>query len=171
MQKIQRCILDAEDINLETGSIDIYMSVSVIEHVFDKWKAISEAARVLRKGGMLIMTFDICEPKMGMSFPEWNGNALTMKEFDDLFTDNQWFEPGLAELSWNTQDIQKFLSWHRTTASHHNYVTGAAVAKRSKMIWSEPKWKDRKRSIKRISRKSISSLKYNMRNIFFMKNS
>jgi SAM-dependent methyltransferase len=145
---VSKCIVDAQNLDLPTASVDIYLSVSVIEHVPDKAKAITEAARVLRPGGLLVMTFDICEPDMGMSFPEWNGRALTMQEFDELFKNSPWFEPGLSELPWNTGDIADYLAWHRTTAQWHNYITGAAVVRRNDRIWTEPAWKDRLRILR-----------------------
>lgn len=138
----QRLLLDAQHLSVPTSSVDIYLSVSVVEHIPDKRRAIEEAARVLRPGGLFVMTFDICEPEMGMTFPAWNGQALSLRGFDELFRDLYWFEPGLAEMPWNTDAMGDYLSWHRTTAPHHNYVTGAAVVKRSTRIWKEPVWKD-----------------------------
>lgn len=130
-------ILDVQEIDLPTAGVDIYLSASVIEHVQNKGRVIAEAARVLKPGGLLIMTFDICEPDMEMTFPEWNGRALTMTEFDDLFANSNWFEPGLPELLWNTNDIPDYLAWNRTTAPHHNYVTAAAAVRRNALIWRE----------------------------------
>ena len=141
-------ILDAQSLDLPTASVDIYLSVSVIEHVPNKARAIAEAARVLRSGGLLVMTFDICEPDMGMTFPEWNGRAPTMQEFDELFKNSPWFEPGLSELPWNADDIPDYLAWHRTTAPWHNYVTGAAVVRRNNRLWVESAWKDHLRAFK-----------------------
>jgi len=145
---VDKRILNAQDLDLSNASTDIYLSVSVIEHVPDKPMAIAEAARVLRPGGLLIMTFDICEPDMGMTFPEWNGRSLTMCEFDDLFKNSPWFEPGLSELPWNINDIPEYLSWHRTTASWHNYITGAAIIKRNNRPWVEPAYKEHLRTLK-----------------------
>jgi len=159
-RSVDKYVLDAQNLDLPTGSIDVYLSVSVIEHVVNKEKAIKEAARVLRPGGLLIMTFDICEPEMGMTFPEWNGRALTMSEFDKLFKNSPWFEPGLSELPWNKRDIPDYLAWHRTTAAHHNYVTGAAVVRRNNRIWIESEWKDRLRSLRGKSRKILSVIKF-----------
>lgn len=153
---VRRLVLDAQNLALPTASVDVYLSVSVVEHVPDKEKVIAEAARVLRPGGLLIMTFDICEPDMGMTFPEWNGRALTMSEFDDLFKSSCWFEPGLSELPWNTDDITGYLSWHRTTAPHHNYVTGAAVVRRNGRIWVESAVKNYLRAFQGKSRTTIS---------------
>ena len=145
---VRRRVLDSQDLDIPSASVDIYLSVSVIEHVWDKAKVFEEAARVLRPGGLMVMTFDVCEPDMGMTFPEWNGRAMTMREFDDLFRNSPWFEPGLSELPWNTGDIPEYLSWHRTTAPHHNYVTGAALVRRNDRAWVEPAWKDHLRTVR-----------------------
>src|SRR5260370_38593683 len=58
-------ILDSQDLALPTGSLDVYESISILEHVPHKEAAIAEAARVLKPGGLLLLTFDICEPDMG----------------------------------------------------------------------------------------------------------
>jgi ADP-heptose:LPS heptosyltransferase/SAM-dependent methyltransferase len=145
---LRRRIIDAQNVDLPAASVDIYLSVSVIEHVEDKVKAMMEAARVLRPGGLLIMTFDICEPDMGMSFPAWNGRALTMREFDELFRDSPWFDPKVSQLPWNAEDITEYYSWHRNTAPHHNYITGAAVVRRNERVWLETASKGRLRSLR-----------------------
>jgi SAM-dependent methyltransferase len=139
---VHKLVLDAQYIDIPTASVDIYLSISVIEHMPNKAKAISEAARVLRPNGLLVMTFDICEQDMEMTFPEWNGRALTMYEFDSLFRDSPWFEPGLAGIPWNIEDISDYLAWNRKTAPWHNYVTGAAIVRRSEEPWTEPGWMD-----------------------------
>ena len=128
-------LLDAQALDVPTASFDIYLSVSVIEHVPDKRRALSEAARILRPGGLLVWTFDICQPEMGMTFPGWNGKALSMEEFDSLFRESPWFEPGLAEIKWNREVIPEYWAWHRTTSPHVNYVTGAAVVRRTARVW------------------------------------
>lgn len=145
---VNRVILDAQDLDLPTSSVDIYLSVSVIEHMPQKLKSIEEAARVLKPNGLLIITFDICEQDMGMTFPEWNGQAVTMKGFDKLFKESPWFEPGLSELPWNIESIPDYLSWNRKTAPHHNYVTGAAIVKRNSRVWVEAKRKDISRTLR-----------------------
>lgn len=146
---VEKDILDAQNLNILTASLDIYQSVSVIEHVPNKSQVIAEAARVLRPGGLLIMTFDICESDMGMTFPKQNGEALSMQEFDRIFQNSPWFETGVSQLPWNTKDIPDYLAWHRTTEPWHNYVTGGVVVRRNKQPWIEPAWKNYLRMCKR----------------------
>jgi SAM-dependent methyltransferase len=129
-------ILDSQDLDLRTESVDVYESISILEHIPDKAKALSEAARVLRRGGLLLLTFDICESDLGMTFPDWNGRAVSMREFDELFSNSPWFEPGLANLKWNVENIPDYLAWHRGTAAHHNYVTGAIAIRRNQAAWA-----------------------------------
>lgn len=145
---VHRRILDGCGLDLEAASVDVYLSVSVVEHVRNKEKVFAEAARVLKPGGLLVMTFDVCEPELGMSFPEWNGRAFTMREFDRLFAGLPWFDAGVAGLRWNTEDIPDFLAWHRTTAPHHAYVTGGAVVRRNHRPWAEPRWRGAVRAVR-----------------------
>jgi SAM-dependent methyltransferase len=160
---VEKKILDSQRMDLPTASLDVYLSVSVIEHVPNKVKVISEAARVLRPGGILVMTFDVCEPGMGMTFPEWNGRALTMEEFDSLFRSSPFFESELCETPWNSEDIADYWGWHRTTAAHHNYITGAAVVRRNDRLWVERPWKDQIRGINGMGRTACNVAKWHLR--------
>lgn len=122
-------IVASERLPLPDASADLLTSFSVIEHQSDKPAAIAEAARILRPGGLFALSFDICEPDLGMTFPKWNGEALTLAEFESLI----WRHPAFGNTqppAWNKADIQPFLDWHRTTAKHHNYIVGAAVLKK-----------------------------------------
>jgi SAM-dependent methyltransferase len=130
-------ILDTQALALPTASFDVYQSVSILEHVPDKAKALEEAARVLRPGGLLLMSFDICEAEMGMTFPKWNGRAVSMAELDSLFANCPWFERGLSDMTWNVETIKEYWDWHRTTAEHHNYITGAISVRRTPEPWVE----------------------------------
>ena len=119
-------LVDSESLPLPNAAADVMSSFSVIEHQRNKEAAICEVARVLKPGGLFAVSFDVCEPQLGMSFPEWNGRALTLREFEDLL----WLHPAFGNTgrpSWNMESIGPFLAWHRTTAPHHNYVAGAAV--------------------------------------------
>lgn len=115
-------------------TFDAVTSLSVIEHQDDKATAVGEVARVLRPGSVFAVSFDICEPALGMTFPEWNGRALTLDEFARVI----WRHPAFGETAdpaWNRGNIAPFLRWHRTTAPHHNYVTGAAVLTKVRPPW------------------------------------
>ncbi|HEY1219838.1 MAG: class I SAM-dependent methyltransferase [Bryobacteraceae bacterium] len=50
---------DARSIALETESVDCVYCVSVLEHVPDFEKVISEIRRILRPAGLLVLTFDV----------------------------------------------------------------------------------------------------------------
>jgi polysaccharide pyruvyl transferase WcaK-like protein/SAM-dependent methyltransferase len=120
-------IVEGPRLPFAAGAFDVVTSYSVIEHIPDKETAIDEAVRVLRPGGTLCLTFDVCEPARGMTFPEWNGCALDMAAFDRLVWKRADLEPVAPSAAWNVEDIDEFLAWHRTTAPHHNYVVGGAV--------------------------------------------
>lgn len=119
-------VVGSEAIPVPSGTVDVVTSFSVIEHQPDKRAAVDEVTRVLKPGGVFAVSFDICEPEMGMTFPEWNGRALTLAEFEET----NWLHPAFGNTSrpiWNRDVMEPFLAWHRTTAPHHNYVAGAAV--------------------------------------------
>jgi len=156
-------ILDSQDLALATASVDVYESISILEHVPDKAKAIEEAGRVLRPGGLLLLTFDVCEADMGMSFPDWNGRAVSMREFDGLFANSPWFEAGLPGLKWNAESIPDYLNWHRTTAPHHNYVTGAIAIRRNQETWPNARKKDPLMDLKGTLRTVSPSVNWHIR--------
>jgi SAM-dependent methyltransferase len=112
---------------LPDASFDALTSYSVIEHQSDRRRALNEAARVLAPGGLLAMSFDICEPSRGMTFPAWNGQALTMAEFEEIVWRHPAFDAPGAPPDWNVEDMDAFLNWHLQSASHHRYVTAAAT--------------------------------------------
>lgn len=119
-------LVSSEALPLPNSYADAVTSFSVIEHQPDKRRAIDEIARVLKPGAPLFVSFDICEPNLGMTFPEWNGRALTRPEFEEEI----WQHPAFGNrqsVDWNSSDIQAFKSWHLQSAPHHNYVVGAAV--------------------------------------------
>lgn len=122
-------IADSERIPLESDAADVLSSFSVLEHQPDKRSAMDEAARVLRPGGTLALSFDVCEPEQGMTFPEWNGEAMTLRQFEETIWLHPWFG-NTARPAWNTADIPAFLNWHRRSAPHHNYVVGAAILRK-----------------------------------------
>ncbi|HWL15386.1 MAG TPA: methyltransferase domain-containing protein [Opitutus sp.] len=127
--KVDWQIVDSCRLPFADNSVDAATSFSVIEHQDDKRLAVSEVARVLKPDGRFGISFDICEPSLGMTFPEWNGRALTMAEFEREIWNHPAFRSG-KRLEWNREDIGPFLRWHRQTAAHHNYVTGAAILRK-----------------------------------------
>lgn len=124
---VQWHLVKSEALPLPTACAHAVTSLSVIEHQPDKPRALAELARVLRPGAPLFMSFDICEPALGMTFPEWNGRALTMAEFERDFWRHPQFRPPPGAIRWNTGDLEAFRHWHLQSAPHHNYCTGAAV--------------------------------------------
>jgi len=127
-------IVDTSDLPLAPGSADVVTSLSVLEHQPDKHRAIDEIARVLRPGGLLALSCDLCEPEYGMAYPAWGGTPLTLSGFDALLTQHPQFEP-VRTANWNTEDIEAFLAWHRETAPHHTYITTATVLRRLPGGW------------------------------------
>ncbi|MBP1611190.1 MAG: Methyltransferase type 11 [Acidobacteria bacterium] len=123
-------LISGPELPMASETYDLVTSYSVIEHIRNKETAIEEAIRVLKTSGMLCLTFDICEESRGMSFPEWNGQALDMESFDQLVWRRGDLEPLHPAARWNEEDIGSFLEWHRKSASHHNYVVGAALLRK-----------------------------------------
>jgi len=119
-----------ESIPHPDASFDVVTSFSVIEHQPDKEKAIAEVSRVLKPGGVFALSFDICEPTMGMTFPAWNGTALTMRDFEDLVWNHPTFDASGTRPKWNIEDSAAFIRWNLRAASHHNYTVGAAILRK-----------------------------------------
>jgi len=124
------CITENERLPFPEKCFDVVTSLSVIEHQPDKQLAIDEAIRVMKIGGSLAVSFDICEPDMGMTFPEWNGKALTMKEFESIIWEHSALDKRNDKTEWNIKDCDDFIHWHLQSAPHHNYMVGAAILKR-----------------------------------------
>lgn len=126
-------IVSDEKIPFQDNMADIITSFSVIEHQPLKEKAVEEVVRVLKPEGIFALSFDICEDDMGMSFPDWNGKALSMQEFESVVWNNSNFVKSVPPV-WNTSDIPSFWKWHLKSAKHHNYVTAASVLKNQKHL-------------------------------------
>jgi 2-polyprenyl-3-methyl-5-hydroxy-6-metoxy-1,4-benzoquinol methylase len=129
--KVEWSIVDSEILPFKSESFSVVTSFSVIEHQQNKEKAISEVIRILKPGGIFGISFDICEPEMGMTFPIWNGRAITMKEFEVLLWNHPAFREGVPSTpEWNVEDVGEFVRWHLRSAPHHNYAVGASVLHR-----------------------------------------
>jgi SAM-dependent methyltransferase len=122
-------ITDSERLPFSDQSMDVVTSYSVIEHQASKQRAIEEVARVLKPGGLLAISFDVCEPELGMSYPPEYGRALSMREFEDLVWRHEAFDSA-RDLDWNVGDIPEFLQWHRKGNPAHNYTVGAAILRK-----------------------------------------
>jgi len=134
-------IVPSEQLLFLNDTFDVVTSFSVIEHQRDKKTAVNEAARVLKPGGLFAVSFDICEPSMGMTFPEWNGKALTMREFETLIWDHPLFSHKNTSPRWNVEDTQEFITWHLKSAPHHNYVVGAALLRKTPLPHARPQFR------------------------------
>ena len=116
-----------QDFPMADETFDVVTSFSVIEHIDEKESALDEAVRVLKPKGLFCLTFDICEPSLGMTFPEWNGRTLDMATFDQLIWNRVDLQPLDPLASWNIEDMDAFREWNLQSAPHHNYVVGGAV--------------------------------------------
>jgi ubiquinone/menaquinone biosynthesis C-methylase UbiE len=132
--KIEYAISPSERLPFPDSSFDVYLSVSVIEHIKFKDDALREAARVLRPGGLLILTFDMLEENYDMVYPKEFGTPLTIKKFGEIFQRLPFFQSLEKDSPWNVDDIPDFLKWHQSTKPIHSYVTGGAVFKRNGVI-------------------------------------
>jgi polysaccharide pyruvyl transferase WcaK-like protein/2-polyprenyl-3-methyl-5-hydroxy-6-metoxy-1,4-benzoquinol methylase len=123
-------IVSGSELPYPEATFDLVTSFSVLEHIPDKDAAIAEAIRVLKPEGLFCLTFDICEPTRGMTFPEWNGTAMDMESFDQQIWQSNKLQPLDPKAQWNVEDIDPFLQWHRQTALHHNYAVGGAILRK-----------------------------------------
>jgi len=122
--------VEDESIPHPDASFDVVTSFSVIEHQLNQAKAIDEVSRALKPRGLFALSFDICEPTMGMTFPAWNGTALTTADFETLIWDHPAFDAGGTRPKWNLEDSAEFIRWNLRAASHHNYTVGAAILRK-----------------------------------------
>lgn len=68
---------DACSIGIKEESFDIILNVSVLEHTKNPFLSVYESYRALRKGGLLIASFDVCFP----GFTVGNSPALLLMDF------------------------------------------------------------------------------------------
>ena len=120
-------IVKSELVPLPDECADAVTSFSVIEHQPNKALAVAEIARILKRGAPFYLSFDICEPAMGMTCPEWIGRALTMAEFEREIWRHPAFGNAPTSLTWNLADIPDYQAWHLRSSPYLNYVTAAAV--------------------------------------------
>jgi SAM-dependent methyltransferase len=123
-------IVAGERLPFNDASFDVVTSYSVIEHQPEKALAVTEIARILAPEGIFAVSFDVCEPSLGMTFPSWNGSALTAKQFEELIWNSSEFGDHGNRVRWNFEDAAAFICWHLRSAPYHNYTVGAAILRR-----------------------------------------
>lgn len=128
--KVDWRIVKNEILPFENERFDIVSSFSVNKHMKNMEKGFTEALRVLKKGGTLAISFDICEPEMNMDCQEWNGKALTITQFERLISNMDSLNNGTKQVEWNIEEIADFIKWRMKSTPHHNYTIGAAVLKK-----------------------------------------
>lgn len=102
-----RVVGDVTALKFEDNSFDIIVSSDVIEHTPDPAKAISEMARVLKKGGVLALTV----PNNRWHFAVSVGNALKLRPYQGY---ENWVGWGQLkkELEKNGLRVEKQLGFH-----------------------------------------------------------
>lgn len=123
-------IVGDEKLPFRAESFDVVTSFSVIEHQTNKTEAVNEVVRVLRPHGKFFISFDICEPSLGMTFPDWNGEAVTVNQFNKLIWQHPAFIGSNDLISFDVDLMRTFIAWHLQSAPHHNYAVGAAILER-----------------------------------------
>ena len=71
----------ADDLPLEAGSVEAILSSQVIEHLPDPDKAIAEAARVLKPGGLMFLSYPYLYP---IHAPPWDFARLSQFAMDRM---------------------------------------------------------------------------------------
>ena len=102
-----RVVGDVTALKFKDNSFDIIVSSDVIEHTPDPAKAISEMARVLKKGGVLALTV----PNNCWHFAVSVGNALKLRPYQGY---ENWVGWGQLkrELEKNGLQVKKQLGFH-----------------------------------------------------------
>jgi SAM-dependent methyltransferase len=118
---------DAEATRFASGSFDAVTSISVLEHMQQPVRSLREAARLLRPGGLFVVTCDMVVEDVAMSCPH---NAFTHTELLELFAQVPELQP-IGKVDFNEHDALAFYDWMKTTFPHHNYVGGVAVTEKA----------------------------------------
>jgi 2-polyprenyl-3-methyl-5-hydroxy-6-metoxy-1,4-benzoquinol methylase len=123
-------IVSDEELPFADNSFDAVTSFSVIEHQPDKASAVAQAARVLKPGGVFGVSFDICQPELGMRYPDSLGTALCVKDFEEFVWKHPAFDNGSQTLDWKIEQCADFLQWHWGGDNNSKYIVGAAILKK-----------------------------------------
>jgi len=133
--KIGWRIVSDEELPFADNTFDAVTSFSVIEHQPDKAAAVSQAARVLKPGGVFGVSFDLCQQEWGMRYPDILGKALCVEDFEEFLWRNPAFDNGGQTLDWKIEQCADFLQWHWSGDSDSKYVVGAAILRKRADHW------------------------------------
>lgn len=79
-------IADVTQLRYEKNSFDVVFCISVLEHVFEYEKAISEMHRVLKKNGMLVLQMPFAYPIHDAPNDFWRFTSFSFKKILSAFT-------------------------------------------------------------------------------------
>jgi len=133
--KIGWRIVSDEELPFADNTFDAVTSFSVIEHQPDKAAAVSQAARVLKPGGVFGVSFDLCQQEWGMRYPDILGKALCVEDFEEFLWRHPAFYNGGQTLDWKIEQCADFLQWHWSGDSDSKYVVGAAILRKRADHW------------------------------------
>jgi len=133
--KIGWRIVSDEELPFADNTFDAVTSFSVIEHQPDKAAAVSQAARVLKPGGVFGVSFDLCQQEWGMRYPDILGKALCVEDFEEFLWRHPAFDNGGQTLDWKIEQCADFLQWHWSGDSDSKYVVGAAILRKRADHW------------------------------------
>lgn len=128
--KIGWRIVSNEGLPFADNTFDAITSFSVIEHQPDKAAAVAEAARVLKPGGIFGVSFDLCQPELGMRYPAHLGKAFCVKDFEEFVWKHSAFDNDGQTLDWKIEECTDFLQWHWGGKGESKYIVGAAILKK-----------------------------------------
>ncbi len=120
-------LVSGAELPLIRDVFDVVTSFSGLDAASNKETAIEEMIRVLKPGGLLCLTFSICEKLCEMAFPLSIGEALDMESFDRIVWRRGDMEPVEPSARWNDEDRGSFLEWHRSLAPHFSHIVGGAI--------------------------------------------
>ena len=123
-------IVSNEELPFADNTFDIVTSFSVIEHQPDKDLAVTQAARVLKPGGVFAVSFDLCQQEWGMRYPDSLGKAFSVEDFEEFVWKHPAFDNGGQTLDWKVGQCADFLQWHWSGESDSKYVVGAAILRK-----------------------------------------
>lgn len=105
-QSVTACVANEGSIPLASGTVDALFCVSVLEHVTRPDLLLFEIGRVLRPGGLLLLTIDVALRRGGQQIDAANHDRL-IHAIDGLF-DYEMPDRTVHPLSWLTTDSSPF---------------------------------------------------------------